>query len=278
MDNNVEGDELKLMTEELKQVDGVRSVINELSLDELGMIKRMLPTSVTGLIKSENYQLMIINSEYVISSDEVNAQIDSLNAVIKKYDPNGMLIGEAPCTKDLIACTDTDFRLVSIISIAAIFVIILLVQRSFSLPVLLVALIELAIAINLCVPFYTGTELPFVGPILISTIQLGATVDYAILLTTRYKQKRKEGLDKKQAVWEAVSLSAQSITVSSVSFFAATFGVGIYSDIDIISSMCMLIARGSLLSGLVVLFLLPAVLILMDKVITKTTLDMRHIK
>ncbi|MBQ3668669.1 MAG: MMPL family transporter [Clostridia bacterium] len=279
LDSRVEGEELKTLTKELGQVDGVNSVLSYASLDDLGaMAKLMLPGDLIKLIKSDNYQLMLINSEYVISSDEVNAQIDSLNGIIKRCDPDGMLIGEAPCTKDLIACTDTDFKVVSLISIIAIFVIILLVQRSISLPVLLVALIELAIALNLCIPYYTGTELPFVGPILISTIQLGATVDYAILLTTRYKQRRLEGLDKKQAINHAVSSSAQSIIVSSLSFFAATFGVGLYSDIDIVSSMCLLIARGSLLSAVVVMFLLPAVLALLDKAIIKTTLDMRRLK
>ena len=218
---------------------------------------------------------MLINSAYVISSDEVNAQIDSLNTILKKYDKGGMLIGEAPCTKDLIACTDHDFTVVSLISIIAIFVIILLVQKSFSLPVLLVAIIELAIAANLCIPYYTGTELPFVGPILISTIQLGATVDYAILMTTRYKQNRLAGMDKKDAVEKAVASSAQSILVSGFGFFAATYGVGLYSNVDIISSMCRLIARGALLSVAVVLLLLPAMLLLLDKVIVHSTFDMK---
>ena len=186
-----------------------------------------------------------------------------------------MLIGEAPCTKDLIACTDHDFTVVSLISIIAIFVIILLVQKSFSLPVILVGVIELAIAANLCIPYFTGTELPFVGPILISTIQLGATVDYAILLTTRYKQHRIAGLDKKEAIEKAVASAAQSVLVSGIGFFAATYGVGLYANIDIISSMCHLIARGALLSVAVVLLLLPAVLMLLDKFIVHTTFDMK---
>ena len=198
-----------------------------------------------------------------------------LNAILKKYDEGGMLIGEAPCTKDLINCTDRDFKVVSVISIAAIFVIIALVLKSFSLPILLVAMIELAIALNLCIPYFTGTTLPFVGPILISTIQLGATVDYAILMTTRYKQGRMAGKEKKVAVGEAVAASAQSILVSGVSFFASTFGVGLYSNVDIISSMCSLIARGALCSVAVVLFLLPAMLLLCDGFIVRTTVGMK---
>ena len=263
------------MTEEMRQVDGVKSVIGIDSLLGAGIPESIVPNDVLSLVKGDRYQLMLINSSYVISSDEVNAQIDSLNTILKKYDKGGMLIGEAPCTKDLIACTDHDFTVVSLISIIAIFVIILLVQKSFSLPVLLVAIIELAIAANLCIPYYTGTELPFVGPILISTIQLGATVDYAILMTTRYKQNRLAGMDKKEAVEKAVASSAQSILVSGFGFFAATYGVGLYSNVDIISSMCRLIARGALLSVAVVLLLLPAMLLLLDKVIVHSTFDMK---
>jgi predicted RND superfamily exporter protein len=259
----------------MKQVDGVKDVIGIDSLLGAGIPESIVPENVLSLVKGDRYQLMLVNSAYVTSSDEVNAQINSLNDVLKKYDKGGMLIGEAPCTKDLIACTDHDFTVVSLISIIAIFVIILLVQKSFSLPVLLVAVIELAIAANLCIPYYLGTELPFVGPILISTIQLGATVDYAILMTTRYKQNRLSGMDRKEAVEKAVSSAAQSILVSGLGFFAATYGVGLYSNVDIISSMCRLIARGALLSVAVVLFLLPAVLLLLDKFIVHTTLDMK---
>ena len=275
VDSSVSQEDVREMTEEMRQVDGVRSVLGIDSLLGAGIPESILPDQVLSLVKGDRYQLMLINSAYVISSDEVNAQIDSLNGILKKYDKGGMLIGEAPCTKDLIACTDHDFTVVSLISIIAIFVIILLVQKSVSLPVLLVAVIELAIAANLCIPYYTGTELPFVGPILISTIQLGATVDYAILMTTRYKQNRLSGMDKKEAVEKAVASSAQSILVSGFGFFAATYGVGLYSNVDIISSMCRLIARGALLSVAVVLLLLPAVLLLLDKVIVHSTFDMK---
>ena len=275
VDSSVSQEDVREMTEEMRQVDGVRSVLGIDSLLGAGIPESILPDQVLSLVKGDRYQLMLINSAYVISSDEVNAQIDSLNSILKKYDKGGMLIGEAPCTKDLIACTDHDFTVVSLISIIAIFVIILLVQKSVSLPVLLVAVIELAIAANLCIPYYTGTELPFVGPILISTIQLGATVDYAILMTTRYKQNRLSGMDRKEAVEKAVASSAQSILVSGFGFFAATYGVGLYSNVDIISSMCRLIARGALLSVAVVLLLLPAVLLLLDKVIVHSTFDMK---
>ena len=275
VDSDVSQKDVREMTEEMRQVDGVRSVLGIDSLLGAGIPESILPEEALRMVKGDRYQLMLINSSYVISSDEVNAQIDRLNEILKKYDQGGMLIGEAPCTKDLIACTDHDFTVVSLISIIAIFIIILLVQKSISLPVLLVAVIELAIAANLCIPYYTGTVLPFVGPILISTIQLGATVDYAILMTTRYKQNRLAGMEKKEAVEKAVASSAQSILVSGFGFFAATYGVGLYSNVDIISSMCRLIARGALLSVAVVLFLLPAVLLLTDKIIVHTTFDMK---
>ncbi len=275
VDADIPQAEVRKMTEEMRRVDGVKDVIGVDSLLGSEIPESILPKNVLSLIKGDRYQLMLVNSAYVTSSDEVNAQIDALNGILKKYDEGGMLIGEAPCTKDLISCTDHDFTVVSLISMMAIFVIILLVQKSLSLPVLLVAVIELAIAANLCVPYFTGTELPFVGPILISTIQLGATVDYAILMTTRYKQNRLAGLARKEAVEKAVSSAAQSILVSGIGFFAATYGVGLYSNVAIISSMCRLIARGALMSVAVVLLLLPAVLLLLDKLIVHTTLDMK---
>ena len=275
VDADVSRKDVRDMTKEMQQVDGVKSVIGIDSLLGAGIPESILPEEVLSLVKGDRYQLMLVNSAYVISSDEVNAQIDSLNGILKKYDRGGMLIGEAPCTKDLIACTDRDFTIVSLISIIAIFVIILLVQRSLSLPVLLVAVIELAIAANLCIPYYLRQELPFVGPILISTIQLGATVDYAILLTTRYKQNRLAGKSGKDAVQDAVASAAQSVLVSGLGFFAATYGVGLYSNVAIISTMCRLIARGALLSVAVVLLLLPAVLLIMDKVIVHTTAGMK---
>ncbi len=278
VDADVSQKDVRAMTEEMQRVDGVKAVIGMDSLLGAGIPESIVPTDVLSLLKSGRYQLMLISSAYVISTDEVNNQIDALNGVLKKYDQGGMLIGEAPCTKDLIACTDHDFTVVSLISIAAIFFIILLVQKSVTLPMLLVAVIELAIAANLCVPYYLHEELPFVGPILISTIQLGATVDYAILLTTRYKQNRLNGMDRKEAVNQATAASAQSVLVSGIGFFAATYGVGLYSNVAIISTMCRLIARGALISVAVVLLLLPAVLLLLDKLIVHTTFDMRTVK
>ena len=275
VDSDVSQRDARDMAEEMKKVDGVKSVVGIDSLPGADIPESIIPEDILSNLKSGRYQLMLINSEYVISSDEVNAQIDSLNEILKKYDQGGMLIGEAPCTKDLIACTDHDFTVVTMISMIAIFVIILLVQKSLSLPVLLVGMIELAIAANLCVPYYFHQELPFVGPILISTIQLGATVDYAILMTTRYKRNRLAGKEKAQAVQEALASAAQSVLVSGMGFFAATYGVGLYSNVDIISSMCRLIARGALWSVAVVLLLLPAMLLLLDKIIVHTTFDMK---
>ncbi len=275
VDADVSQRDVRRMTQEMRGVDGVKDVLGLDSLLGAGIPESILPGDILSMVRSDRWQLMLVNSAYVISSDEVNAQIDALNAILKRYDPNGLLIGEAPCTKDLIACTDHDFTVVSVISIAAIFIIIMLVQKSLSLPVLLVSVIELAIAANLCIPFYTRTELPFVAPILISTIQLGATVDYAILLTTRYKQNRISGMDRMDAVEKAVASAARSILVSGMGFFAATYGVGLYSNVDMISSMCRLIARGALLSVAVVLLLLPAALLLLDRLIVHTTFDMK---
>lgn len=275
VDADVPQKDVCAMTDEMAAVDGVQQVLSLDSLLGAGIPESILPDDVISALKSDNYQLMLVSSAYVISSDAVNGQIDELNAILKKYDEGGMLIGEAPCTKDLIRYTDRDFQVVSVISIAAIFVIIALVLQSFSLPVFLVAVIELAIALNLCIPYYTNTTLPFVGPILISTIQLGAMVDYAILMTTRYKQARHGGKDRKAAIGEAVAASAQSVLVSGIGFFAATFGVGLYSNVDIISSMCGLIARGALCSVVVVLFLLPALLLAADSLIIRTTKNMK---
>jgi len=275
VDSSVKQSDVVRMSEEMKAVAGVKSVIGIDSLLGCGIPESILPDELLSAVKSENYQLMLISSEYIISSDAVNAQIDELNEILHRYDAGGMLIGEAPCTKDLISVTDHDFSVVTIISMAAIFVIIALVTKSISLPVVLVAAIELAIAMNLGIPYFTGTKLAFVGPILISTIQLGATVDYAILLTNRYRANRAQGLSAKDAVGGAVSASAQSILVSGISFFAATFGVGLYSDVDIISSLMSVIARGALMSVVVVLFLLPALLILLDKITVHTSLGLR---
>jgi hypothetical protein len=235
----------------------------------------MIPEKLTDTLKKENWQLILVQSEYKVASDEVNAQCDALNTIIKKYDPNGMLIGEAPCTKDLITITDSDFKVVNAVSICAVFLIILFVFKSISLPIILVAVIEFAIFINLGIPCYTGTRLPFIASIVIGTIQLGATVDYAILMTTRYKKERILGKDKKEAIRIALSTSITSVIVSALGFFAATFGVGLYSNIDMISALCSLMARGAIISMLVVIFILPSMLMVFDRVICATTKGMK---
>lgn len=276
VDVSLPSKQVRSMISDMEQVDGVKYVLGLESVVGAGVPEEILPDSVRSILKSDKWELLLINSEYKVASDEVNAQIDSLNAILKKYDPTGMLIGEAPCMKDMIETTDHDFKVVNAVSILAIFLIILLVERSISLPFLLIAVIELAIFINLGLPHFLGQSLPFIAPICISTIQLGATVDYAILMTTRYKAERLAGKEKRPAVITALSTSIPSIIVSGMGLFAATFGVAIYSDIDIISSMCMLMARGAIVSMLCVILILPALLLLCDRLVCATTLGMRH--
>lgn len=276
VDASLPSKQVRSMISDMEQVDGVKYVLGLESVVGAGVPEEILPDSVRSILKSDKWELLLINSEYKVASDDVNAQIDSLNAILKKYDPTGMLIGEAPCMKDMIETTDHDFKAVNAVSILAIFLIILLVERSISLPFLLIAVIELAIFINLGLPHFLGQSLPFIAPICISTIQLGATVDYAILMTTRYKAERLAGNEKRSAVITALSTSIPSIIVSGMGLFAATFGVAIYSDIDIISSMCMLMARGAIVSMLCVILILPALLLLCDRLVCATTLGMRH--
>ncbi len=271
-DSKLAAKDANAMMKEMEQVDGVNFALGFNSIVGSAIPEEIIPDELTSALKSENYQLILVSSQYKTATDEINQQVDELNAIIKKYDERGMLIGEAPCTKDLITVTDHDFDVVSIISIAAIFVIILLVLKSVSLPIILVAVIEFAIFINLGLPFYTNTTLPFIAPICISTIQLGSTVDYAILMTTRYKRERSRGNDKKTSVRTALTTSIPSILVSAVGFFAATFGVAVYSEIDIISSMCILMARGAVISMLSVILILPSFLMALDGLITHTSL------
>ncbi len=275
VDASVPSKSVRSMIKEMENVDGVKYVLGLESVVGSRVPEEILPDSVRKILKSDRWELLLINSEYKVASDDVNAQIDSLNTVLKKYDPTGMLIGEAPCMKDMIETTDRDFKVVNAVSIVAIFVIIAVVEKSISLPFILIAVIELAIFINLGLPHYLGQSLPFIAPICISTIQLGATVDYAILMTTRYKAERASGKNKKEAVNIALATSIPSIIVSGMGLFAATFGVAVYSDIDIISSMCMLMARGAVISMLLVIFILPALLMLCDKLISVTTLGMK---
>ncbi len=272
VDSKLEAKKGYKMVEELKKVKGVKYVLGLKSLIGARIPEEMIPESVTEILKSDKWELMLINSEYKPATDNVSKQIKSLNGIIKKYDKNGLLIGEASCVQDMIDITDVDFRVVNIISIIAIFLIILVVEKSITLPIILVAVIETAIFINLGLPHYLGDSLPFIAPICISTIQLGATVDYAILMTTRYKKERSHGQDKKAAVITALSTSIPSIVVSALGLFAATFGVAVYSDVDMIGSLCMLLARGAIISMLCVILILPAMFMLFDKVIAKTTL------
>lgn len=275
LDTDLPEKDVSAMIDEMEAVDGVKYVLGLESVTGSTIPKNMLPKKVVDKLQSENWELMLINSEYAVASDAVNAQIDALNVILKKYDETGMLIGEAPCTKDMIEITNHDFQVVNLVSILAIFVIIFLVERSLSLPVILISVIELAIFINLGMAHYLGERLPFIAPICISTIQLGATVDYAILMTTRYKAERGSGRTKREAVSIALGTSAPSIIVSGMGLFAATFGVAMYSDIDIIRSICMLLARGAIISMILVIFVLPALLMLCDGIIRHTTLGMR---
>ena len=277
IDANLDQKSVKNMMKEMEEVNGVKYVLGLESVIGSRVPEEVIPDRIKGILKSDKWELLLINSEYKVASDNVNTQIDELNAVLKKYDQKGMLIGEAPCMKDMIETTDRDFKVVNAVSIVAIFVIIALVEKSISLPFILIAVIELAIFINLGLPHYLGQSLPFIAPICISTIQLGATVDYAILMTTRYKSERLLGNDKRKSVTTALATSIPSILVSGMGLFAATFGVAVYSDIDIISSMCMLMARGAVVSMVCVIFILPALLMLCDKLVCKTTLGMTHI-
>ena len=274
VDPSLPPSEVRQMAKDMEKVPGVKYVLGLESVLSAEVPEELLPEELVSTLKSGRSELLLVNSEYKVASDEVDGQIDSLNAILKRYDPSGMLIGEAPCMKDMIETTDHDFKVVNAVSIAAIFIIIAIVEKSISLPFILIAVIELAIFINLGLPHYLGQSLTFIAPICISTIQLGATVDYAILMTTRYKAERRTKSSKESAA-AALAVSLPSIIVSGCGLFAATFGVAVYSDMDIISSMCMLMARGAIISVLMVAFILPAMLILCDKVIIATTLDMR---
>lgn len=270
-DSSLSAKESKAMLNEIKTVDGIKLAAGWDSIVGSTVPEEMIPEGFKAILKSEKYQLILIMSEYMTASDEVNKQCDEIRNIIKKYDDKSMLIGEAPCTQDLITITDKDFKTVSAVSIVLIFIIIAAVLKSVSLPIILVMVIEFAIFINMGIPSYTGTVLPFIASIVIGTIQLGATVDYAILMTNKYKKARHNGADKEEAVSSALNSSLQSVFVSAMSFFAATFGVGLYSSIDMISSLCVLLARGAFISLLVVAFILPAMFMVFDKLILKTS-------
>ena len=275
VDADMQPKEVNSMLDEMGKVDGVSF---SMSLDTLigpSIPREIVPESVTKILKSDKWQLMLIGSEYKVASDEENAQIDELSKILKSYDKDGMLIGEAAATKDLIDITDHDFKVVNIVSIAAIFIIILIALRSVSLPIILVAVIEFAITVNMGVPCFTNTTIPFIASVVIGTIQLGATVDYAILMTTRYKTERNAGKDKHEAVTIALTTSMKSIMVSALGFFASTFGVGVYSSVDMISQLCTLMSRGAIISMITVICILPSMLMLFDKVIINTTMGMK---
>ena len=273
---DVSDTDVRAMIHEMENVEGIKYALGLESVVGPLVPEEMLPESVKEVLKSDDWELLLVNSEYKTATDEVNAQINELNTILKKYDSKGMLIGEAPCTKDLIETTDEDFKVVNTVSIVAIFVIIALVEKSITLPLILVAVIELSIFINLGLAHLTGTSLPFIAPICISTIQLGATVDYAILMTTRYKQERYECRDKREAVTNALKVSIPSIIVSAMGLFSATFGVALYSDVDIISSLCDLMARGAIVSMFAVILFLPAMFMLFDKMICVTSIGFRN--
>ncbi len=275
VDADMKPKEVNSMLDEMGKVDGVSF---SMSLDTLigpSIPRELVPDSVTKILKSDKWQLMLVGSEYKVASDEENAQIDELSKILKSYDKDGMLIGEAAATKDLIDITDHDFKVVNVVSIAAIFIIILAALRSVSLPIILVAVIEFAITVNMGVPCFTNTTIPFIASVVIGTIQLGATVDYAILMTTRYKTERNAGKDKHEAVTIALSTSMKSIMVSALGFFASTFGVGVYSSVDMISQLCTLMSRGAIISMITVICILPSMLMLFDKVIINTTMGMK---
>ena len=270
-DSSLEPKEVHEMMSKIDDVDGVKATLGLDSLVGPTVPREMIPSDIKEVVMDENYQMLMISSEYKVASDEVNDQCDKIEKIMKKYDKNAMLIGEAPCTKDLITITNHDFHVVSTVSIGAIFLIIACVFKSISLPIILVAVIEFAIFINMGIPAFTGTKLPFIAGIVIGTIQLGATVDYAILMTTKYRKARYNGVEKQEAITSALGASMQSVIVSALSFFAATFGVGLYSNVDMIASLCSLMARGAIISMFVVIFILPSMFMIFDKIICKTS-------
>lgn len=275
VDASLDAKATKQLAKEMEEVVGIKYVLGLDALTGGQIPDELIPVSLKADLESDKWQLLLINSEYGVATDEVNEQIDELNQILKKYDQTGMLIGEAPCMKDMIEVTNKDFSVVSAVSIVLVFLIIALVEKSFSLPFILISVIEFAIFINLGMPHWLHQSMPFIAPTCVSTIQLGATVDYAILMTTRYKSERLAGLDKNEAVAKALSTSIPSIIVSSFGLFMATFGVAFYSEIDIIKSICTLIARGALISMGCVVLVLPALLVVFDHLIARTTLDMR---
>lgn len=277
VDKDMPDYQVSQMINEIENVDGIKWCIGYSKIADLGIPKEVLPSSISDIFQNDKYQMIIINSQYEMATDELNAQVDTLNGIIKKYDSNAILAGEGPLMKDLVEISNHDFNSVNTVSIAIIFIIMIVVLKSATLPIILITVIEFAIFINMGIPYYTGTVLPFIASIVIGTIQLGATIDYAILITTKYITGRKEGLDKKEAISNALDTSIGSIVVSGLCFFGATFGVGAYSKIEMIGSLCTLMSRGAIVSMICVIALLPAFLMIFDKLICKTTIGMRKI-
>ena len=277
VDSNLSDDKINKMLDEIDNIDGIDWSLSLSKLSKAGIPTEMLPDDLTKKIKNEKYQLVVINSKYEMATNELNKQIEEVNKVIEKYDKNAILAGEGPLMNDLVEVSDHDFNSVNTVSIAIIFVIMVFVLKSISLPVILICIIEFAIFINMGIPFYTHTTLPFVASIVIGTIQLGATIDYAILITTKYIEMRKQGKNKHEAIEYAVGTSVNSIFVSGLCFFGATFGVGVYSNIEMIGSLCTLMARGAIVSTITVVLMLAAFLMIFDKVICKTTIGMKNI-
>ena len=271
MDKDIKNDDINKMIDEIKEVEGIDFVLSSSSLSNLGITNEMLPSKLNNIIESENYQLLLVNSTYDIATDELNNQVDVVNKIIKKYDKNSILAGEGPLMKDLVNTSDTDFNNVNYSSMICILLIMFIVLKSLSLPFLLILTIEFAIITNMSVSYFSGTVLPFVAPIVLGTIQLGATIDYAILMTTNYIKRRKDGMDKNKAMKETLSFCCNSIIVSGMCFFAATFGVGVYSKLEMVASLCTLISRGALISMFTVIVILPCVLLTFDKIVMKTT-------
>ena len=269
--------EVNKMVEEIEKVEGIEWTLDYSKIGSMGVPKEALPEDIVRIFQSDKYQMILINSKYEMATDELNAQVETINQIIKKYDENAILAGEGPLMKDLVEISNHDFNSVNTVSIAIIFVIMIVVLKSISLPVILIAVIEFAIFINMGIPYYTNTILPFIASIVIGTIQLGATIDYAILITTKYITARKEGKDKKEAIDGALGTSIGSIIVSGLCFFGATFGVGAYSKIEMIGSLCTLMSRGAIVSMVCVIAVLPSFLMIFDKLICKTTIRMRKI-
>ena len=274
-DSSMSTDTANEMLDKLGDVDGVQFALGLDTALKSGIPQEFLPAKTVSELKGEDYQIMMIATDYKIASDEINNQISKVNDIVKSYDSKAMVVGEAPCTKDLITITDKDFKTVSAVSIVAIFVIILFVLKSISLPIILVSAIEFAIFVNMGIPYFTHTQIPFIASVVIGTIQLGATVDYAILMTTRYKKERSQGYAKKEAIQIALSTSIPSIIVSALGFFAATFGVGCIASVDMIGSLCTLMARGAIISMFVVIFILPSLFVLFDKLIINTSIGFK---